>query len=423
MKKTYSTEFKLAVKHNLIPEHELSLIPKSTRHYICSFDFSHIHGLNYSESNIDLIREILSSQNLLSICRAYLYIFAAGKSLMKTVNLNFTSILKNTTARKRVIAIIHRTKSILGLDNILSFLNITRNTFYRWKNQKKCSDSPLQKCFRKYPNQLTVKEVDSMKRLFDDARTRYWPLTSVYYDAFRRKIISFKQRTFYKYAKILGISRPLPTSRRCKNKTGIRTDAPNKLWHADLTIFKTADNVKVCIYIIMDNFSRKILAYRASIDKKADIAFECLKDAYQKHILQKQPDFDVQLMVDGGSEVNNNLVDSYIETIPVKKIIAQQDVAFSNSMIEAVNKIMKYNYLFRDRIPDFESCCKYLEKFIPDYNERPHCSLQGLTPNEAYSGVTVDLSTASEQVRSARTLRILENQEYNCSTHSSKEVI
>ena len=65
-------------------------------------------------------------------------------------------------------------------------------------------------------------------------------------------------------------------------------------------------------------------------------------------------------------------------------------------MIEAVNKIMKYNYLFREKIPDFESCSKYLEKFIPDYNDRPHFSLQGLTPNEAHSGVNLNLQEISE---------------------------
>ena len=38
----------------------------------------------------------------------------------------------------------------------------------------------------------------------------------------------------------------------------------------------------------------------------------------------------------------------------------------------------------------FESCCKYLEKFIPDYNERPHCSLKGLTPSEVLAGLRPD---------------------------------
>ena len=285
------------------------------------------------------------------------------------------------------------------------------------RTKKRCSDSILKKCFRKYPNQLTNREVYSLKKLFDDPKTKYWPLASVYYDAFRRKIISFKLRTFYKYALILGISKPLPKSRRCKNKTGIRASAPNKLLHSDLTIFKTVDNIKVYIYIVMDNFSRKILSYRASLSYSAKLAFECLKDAYETHILPTQPEFDVELMVDGGSEVNNSTVDSYIKTVSVKKIIAQHDVSFSNSMVEAVNKILKYNYLFREDIQDFESCCKYLENFIPDYNERPHCSLSGLTPNEAYSGVNVDYHEVSEQVKSARIVRILTNQVYNCSTH------
>ncbi|OHD36055.1 MAG: hypothetical protein A2Y30_01275 [Spirochaetes bacterium GWE1_32_154] len=154
----------------------------------------------------------------------------------------------------------------------------------------------------------------------------------------------------------------------------------------------------------------------------ANLAFNCLKEAYETHIQPYSIPHDVELIVDGGSEVNNGTVDSYIKTIDVKKIIAQQDISFSNSMIEAVNKILKYNYLFREKIPDFESCCKYLEKFIPDYNDRPHCSLEGLSPNEAYSGVTIDHHEVSEQVKSARIARILENQGYSCSSHTIQEV-
>ena len=406
----------------MLSDDETRHIPRSTQHYFNNYDFSKVYGQNYLNCNPEAIQAVIFSKSLQRICIAYQYIHKSIYSITSKYKVDFKKYYESGRVKKKVISIIEKTKSVFGFEQMLKVFHISKNTFYRWKDQKKCSDSPLKKCFRKYPNQLTSKEVYSIRNLFDDPKTRYWPLASVYYDAFRKKIISFKLRTFYKYAHILGISRPLPPSRRCKNRTGIRTDAPNKLLHSDLTIFKTMDNIKVYIYIVMDNFSRKILAYRASLSYSANLAFNCLKEAYENHILPNQPDWDVELMVDGGSEVNNATIDSYIKTISVKKIIAQQDVSFSNSMIEAVNKIMKYNYLFREKIPDFESCSKYLEKFIPDYNERPHCSLQGLTPNEAYSGVNLNLQEISEQVRSARAVRILENRQYFCPTHLNKEV-
>jgi hypothetical protein len=71
----------------------------------------------------------------------------------------------------------------------------------------------------------------------------------------------------------------------------------------------------------------------------------------------------------------------------MEKIIAGKDIHFSNSIVEACNKLLKYRYLFINEIPDFESLLEHLEKFIPIYNYiRPHVSLKGLTPYTAFTG-------------------------------------
>jgi len=101
----------------------------------------------------------------------------------------------------------------------------------------------------------------------------------------------------------------------------------------------------------------------------------------------------VHLIVDGGSENNNSIVDEYISSVPVNKLIAQKDIIFSNSMVESVNKIIKYRSLFLHNIPDINSLKKHLEEFIPVYNNiRPHVSLNGLTPNEVLTGFNPDNS-------------------------------
>jgi putative transposase len=228
-----------------------------------------------------------------------------------------------------------------------------------------------------------------------------------------------KDRTFYKYANKLGFKKNRPPSRHKKHIRGIRAAKPNELWHADLTIFRTQNNVKVYIYIIMDNHSRKILSYQASLRYSAELSLECLKEAYVTHIPPLRSVPDTRLMVDGGSEINNYKVDRYLanEALSVQKIVAQQDVAFSNSMIEAVNKLLKYNYLFKTDIPDYETCVKYLDEFIPDYNDRYHCSLKGLSPNEAFYGLDFDLDAVNTRIKEAKLLRIIENRSYNCPTH------
>jgi transposase InsO family protein len=62
-------------------------------------------------------------------------------------------------------------------------------------------------------------------------------------------------------------------------------------------------------------------------------------------------------------------------------------------MIESVNKIIKYDYLYPRKIQNQEDLERTMRKFvIPDYNEkRPHGSLSGLTPAEAYGGKQLTL--------------------------------
>ncbi|MDH5382479.1 MAG: integrase core domain-containing protein, partial [Cyclobacteriaceae bacterium] len=105
-----------------------------------------------------------------------------------------------------------------------------------------------------------------------------------------------------------------------------------------------------------------------------------------------KPKKEVELVVDGGPENNNYVVENFINSaeVDIKKSIALKDILFSNSMVEATNKLLKYRYLFPKVIEDGEQLKTALEKSINDFNEiRPHGKLSGLTPSEAYSGQNV----------------------------------
>ena len=66
--------------------------------------------------------------------------------------------------------------------------------------------------------------------------------------------------------RLLGIRASKKKKFKQKRKIDIRASKPNQIWHTDITIVKTLDGVKHYIYLVIDNFSRKILAY--SIERK-----------------------------------------------------------------------------------------------------------------------------------------------------------
>ena len=91
----------------------------------------------------------------------------------------------------------------------------------------------------------------------------------------------------------------------------------------------------------------------------------------------------MQLLVDDGPE-NNGAVNDFL-SIPVtqfKKIIAQVDILQSNSMIEAANKRIKYDYLFTKELLDFEAVKVYISNAIESFNNKPLNVLTAYTPLE-----------------------------------------
>ena len=61
----------------------------------------------------------------------------------------------------------------------------------------------------------------------------------------------------------------------------------------------------------------------------------------------------------------------------IKHAIAQLDIEFSNSMIEAANKQLKYRFLYHKQIQNYEALQKYVKEAIEDFNNRPHRVLNG----------------------------------------------
>ena len=191
-------------------------------------------------------------------------------------NPNIKKVLRLNHVKKTVIAAIKRTKNVLSLQQALNYFKISSTTYYNWiNNKRKCNDSILKKCFRRHPNQLTKIEVNKIKILFDDSRFKYWSLISIYYQAIRNNIFFMHQKTFYKYANILGAKRTKVKNPK-KNLIGIRAIATNLLWHCDITVVKLLDNTKAYVYIIMDNFSRRILNIKVSFSISAQTCFQNL---------------------------------------------------------------------------------------------------------------------------------------------------
>ena len=83
-------------------------------------------------------------------------------------------------------------------------------------------------------------------------------------------------------------------------------------------------------------------------------------------------------------------------------------------MVEAINKHIKYYYLFKKDLNDYNETVKYLMKSIPDYNLKPHGALFGLTPFEVLEGEVPSRDKFKEQKEQARKERLKQNMKVEC---------
>jgi len=408
---SYHTSIKHLAKQNKLPCKYSKYIDRSTIWRWKKEDDNKYLGSELS--NIDLIEKFLARKESSRVIRSYLKVVTVFSRIISEAGHLGRILNQNKELFVRTI-LNHRNN--INFKLVLRLCSVSVSVFHYWKHQvvNNCSTSPFRLCKRIYPNQLTQDEVSTMQSMLTEQRFRYWPVNSIAWYALRNNIVNVSLATWYNYINKLCWERPkLP--KKSKYGIGIRGSRPHQVWHADITVVKCLNGIKYYVYLLMDNFSRFILNYQVSDKVSSTIRLDSIKQAYDKYI--KMTGEDVRLIVDGGVENNNQAIDDYISTedVSVRKLIAGKDIRFSNSIVEAQNKIIKYRYLFKHDFKDIHELRKLLDWIINDYQyERPHHSLKGLTPYEALTGIKMPMEQLHLQIQKSKQHRLIQNASERC---------
>ena len=144
----------------------------------------------------------------------------------------------------------------MGLKHACKLFKISENQFYAWKRKINCIFSPLEKCLKQNPLNISASELITMKTFVRDEQYKDYPLAAIYYEMMRQEKAFMSLTAFYKYAKFFDNA----ANRRkfkAKQKTGIRAEKPKEIIHADVCVYRPSDYTKCFIYFIVDNFSRR----------------------------------------------------------------------------------------------------------------------------------------------------------------------
>jgi transposase InsO family protein len=105
--------------------------------------------------------------------------------------------------------------------------------------------------------------------------------------------------------------------------------------------------------------------------------------------------------VDSGVENVNGAVDVALITACLNRVLAQVEVAFSNSMIEAFWRSLKHQWLFFNSLDSIERLRVLVDFFVEKHNtQMPHAAFHGQTPDEMHFATAVDLPAQLAMARS-----------------------
>jgi transposase InsO family protein len=167
--------------------------------------------------------------------------------------------------------------------------------------------------------------------------------------------------------------------------------APNQVWTWDiswLNAFIKGQYYK--LYLIVDMFSRLIVAYEVWETEKAEYAEYLIKKATLSQGLAGKP---IVLHSDNGSPMKAATFLATLEKLGVQSSFSRPRVSNDNPYSEALFRTMKYRpkYPFNG-FSSLEEARKWIQKFVKWYNfTHLHSGINFVTPNQRHCGLDKEI--------------------------------
>ena len=309
---------------------------------------------------------------------------------------------------------IDRARKSLPLKSVLRVIGLSASRYHSWcRADVKCELDDRPSCPKSQPTRVSAKEVRRMHDMAISEDYKHLPISRLALLAQRLGEVYASVSTWAKLIRERGWRRPRQRVYPAKAKVGVRACKPDEYWHVDASIIKLLDNTKVYIHAVVDNFSRKVLAW--CVAEKLDpgstrtMLLEALKRASLCRDLPK-------VVMDSGVENLNGEVEDLVNSELIKRILALVDIDFSNSIVESFWRSAKHQWLYLNELRTAADVRRLVAFFVEQHNTVPHSSFKGQTPNELYEGkgheVVVNLAVSTMKARMERLER---NRAASCS--------
>jgi putative transposase len=374
-----------------------------------------------ARDEIEFLRtELASARKKLAVLRAWLRIAIV---MFRILGVSFKQQrLPEGDAKIRLIRTINRSKKTIPLTAILKTIGLSPARFHAWQNKQVCENvgglTDRSSCPRTNPTRLTSPEVSIIRDMVTSQDYRHVTTKGLSQLAMRLNKVYASAGVWYRLIKIHQWRRPRTRIYPAKPKIGIRATKPNDIWHVDMTIIRLLDGTKLYLSGVIDNYSRRIVAWKLEKTFDASVTAELLTNAATnlKELTTSVTATDTstiipRVMMDNGIENFNKTMDALETEGSIKRVLAQVDVRFSNSMIEAWWRQLKYNWLYLNSLDTFATVEQLIRFYVYEHNSTlPHSAFKGQTPDDMYFQQGTDVP---EKIQAARMIARQRRRESN----------
>ena len=159
---------------------------------------------------------------------------------------------------------------------------------------------------------------------------------------------------------------------------GLEITRPNQVWAMDITYIPMARGF-VYLAVVLDWFSRRVLAWRLSITMEAAFCIEAVEEALARH---------------GKPDIFNTDQGSQFTSVDFTAVLKKAEIAISmdgkgawrdNVFVERLWRSIKYEEVYLHAYKTVSEARAGIGRYLTFYNtRRPHSSLDRQTPDQAY---------------------------------------
>lgn len=272
---------------------------------------------------------------------------------------------------------------------MLKKLGIPESTYYSWRRLFEAGGlASLEKqktLTRNIWNRLTSEEegiVLKYARLHPELSSRLIAVKITDVEEF-----SVSESTVYRILKEnhLIAPRPLPEWPAAK-EWHKKTTRPNEIWQIDGTFFFISGWGYYKLIPILDDYSRKIIAWALMPDETAQSVSCVVEDAIEKAgIKELPPEKKPKLLSDNGPGFIAELLSVQLSAHGIHHIFGKPYHPQTQGKIERFNRRIKEGVCFLVYCSP-SALKRAIDEAIETYNDTPHEALSNVSPNDVYAG-------------------------------------